>query len=141
MDWHTPEHLKKYPHLFSPITIRGQVFKNRIIASPHRGGPDLTRADGKGYEIYSETGALYYGSIARGGASLVNTGQCGADPRYRLSTTYFNLFDTSTLQTMHLVTDAIHAFGAKAGIDINHAGKYSPPTGGLDPIGPCDCIM
>ncbi len=141
MSWTPPEYVQKYPHLFSPITIRGQLFKNRIISSPHRGGPDLTRADYRGYEIYSETGALYYGSIARGGASLVNTGQCGADPRYRLSTTFFNLFDASTLQTMHLVTDAIHVFGAKAGIDINHAGMYAPPTNGLDPIGPCDDFL
>lgn len=141
MSWNPPAYLEQYPHLFTPITIRGQVFKNRIISSPHRGGPDLTRSDYKGYEIYSETGALYYGSIARGGAALVNTGQCGADPRYRLSTTFFNLFDASTLQTMHLVTDAIHVFGAKAGIDINHAGMYAKPTNGLDPIGPCDDFL
>ena len=141
MSWNPPAYLEQYPHLFTPITIRGQVFKNRIISSPHRGGPDLTRSDYKGYEIYSETGALYYGSIARGGAALVNSGQCGADPRYRLSTTFFNLFDASTLQTMHLVTDAIHVFGAKAGVDINHAGMYATPTNGFDPIGPCDDFL
>ena len=26
--------IEKYPHLFSPLTIRGKVYKNRMIAAP-----------------------------------------------------------------------------------------------------------
>lgn len=125
----------RYPHLFSPIVIRGQVIRNRIVSAPQSGGPALMEPDGKGFEHFTPAAAHYYGCIARGGAGIVTTGECGVDPRYNVSTSRFNFYDDSTLPGMHMVTDSIHAFGAKAGIELSHAGQYAPP-GEHDPMGP-----
>lgn len=119
----------KYPHLFSPIVIRGQVIRNRIVSAPQSGGPALMEPDGKGFERFTPAAAHYYGCIARGGAGIVTTGECGVDPRYNVSTSRFNFYDDSTLPGMHMVTDSIHAFGAKAAIELSHAGQYATPGG------------
>lgn len=137
--------VKKYPHLFSPITIRGKVIKNRIVSSPHSGGPNLYRAGNNGYSNFTETAAQYFGNIARGGAGIVNTGHLGVDPRFYLGSNreMFNFFSTESihehvLPVMHLMTDLIHAYGALASIELNHGGHYSTARDGGMPIGPCD---
>lgn len=130
-----------FPHLFSPVIIRGQVIRNRIVSAPHAGGPNIFAHTASGKEQFTPEAARYYGAIARGGAGIVVTGQCGVDPYYKLSTNQFDFFDDSTLSTMHMVTDAIHAFGAKAAIELNHAGKFAAPSAYGDPIGPCECTV
>lgn len=127
--------MSRYPHLFSPIIVRGQIFRNRIISAPQGGGPNLLSPNPNGYDEFTPAAAHYYGSIARGGAGAVCTGECGVDPRYSTSTSHFNFFTDSTLTGMHMVSDSIHAFGAKAAIELSHPGQFAPP-GKYDPVGP-----
>ena len=28
----------RYPHLFSPLTLRGRILRNRIVSTPHATG-------------------------------------------------------------------------------------------------------
>ena len=35
--------MNSYPHLFSPLTIRGKTYKNRLIAAPSRRRPGWGR--------------------------------------------------------------------------------------------------
>ena len=98
-----------YPHLFSPITIRGVRVKNRVVSSPHSGGPNLYRAGDNGYSNFTETAAQYFGNIARGGAGIVHTGHLGVDPRFYLGSNCeaFNFFSKSdihehSLPVMHI---------------------------------------
>lgn len=135
----------KYPHLFSPITIRGKVLKNRIVSSPHSGGPNFYRAGNNGLSVLTETAALYYGNIARGGAAIVNTGHLGVDPRFTLGANaerfdFFNvdMIHEHQLPVMHMMTDLIHAYGALASIELNHPGHFGDPVGDQKLLGPVD---
>lgn len=139
---------QKYPHLFSPITIRGKVFKNRIVSSPHSGGPNLYRAGHGDFSSLTETAALYFGNIARGGAAVVNTGHLGVDPRYTLGANAerFDFFSGEAihehqLPVMHMMTDLIHAYGALASIELNHPGHFGDPVGDYKLLGPVDVNM
>jgi 2,4-dienoyl-CoA reductase-like NADH-dependent reductase (Old Yellow Enzyme family)/thioredoxin reductase len=59
----------KFPHLFSPITIKSTTFKNRILVSP-MGIEEHGEAG-----IMSERAAQYYDEVARGGCARVCSGE------------------------------------------------------------------
>lgn len=140
---------KMFPHLFSPITVRGIEIKNRVVASCHSGGPNLYQHGDDGFSNLTETAALYFGAIARGGAGIVNTGHLGVDPRYYLGTNreHFNFFSKETihehqLPVMHMMTDMIHAYGAIASMELNHPGHYGAAVKEDMPLlGPMDCVL
>lgn len=139
-----PQH---YPHLFSPITIRGKKLKNRIVSSPHSGGPNLYSAGSHGFSNLTETAAKYFGNIARGGAAIVNTGHLGVDPRFYLGSNneYFDFFDKEhihehQLAVMHQMTDLIHSYGALASIELNHPGHYGRPAMDKKRLGPVSTV-
>ena len=62
-----------YTHIFTPITIRGNTYKNRIEMAPT--SPKLT--DSKGY-VTTEL-VNYFRAPARGGAAVVHLGNCTID--------------------------------------------------------------
>lgn len=139
---------RPYPDLFSPIMIGKYKVKNRIVSSPHSGGPNLYRAGDDGYSNFTETAAQYFGAIARGGAGIVHTGHLGVDPRFMLGSNCetFNFFSEKSIQehalpVMHMMTDLIHTYGALAGFELNHCGHYGTPIQGNKLIGPMDCTM
>lgn len=132
---------RKYPELFSPLIIRNKRLKNRIISSPH-GDPRMFRMDRDGYSVFSDDAAEYYGVIARGGAAVVNTGHLGVDPRFYLGShkEYFDFFNPRTnaylLPSMHKLTEAVHAYGSLASIELNHGGQWCTPVEGNKLLGP-----
>ena len=138
-----------FPHLFSPITIRGVTIKNRVVSSCHSGGPNLYQAGDKGFSNLTETAALYFGNIARGGAGIVNTGHLGVDPRFRLGSNqeHFNfhvkeMIHEHQLPVMHMMCDMIHAYGAIASIELNHPGHYGTAVEADQPmLGPMDATL
>jgi len=136
-----------YPHLFSPITIRGKKIKNRIVSSPNSGGPNLYRAGANGLSCFTETAAKYFGSLAQGGAGIVHTGHLGVDPQYYLGSNRerFDFFSDDIhehqMTIMHMMTDLIHAYGAKASIELNHGGHYGAPVSGSKRLGPCTTTL
>lgn len=138
----------KYPNLFRSLTIRGKVLKNRVVSSPHSGGPNLYEAGDEGFSNLSETAARYFANIARGGAAIVNTGHLGVDPRYYLGSNceHFNFFTEKTLHehqlpVMHQMTDLIHSFGSLASIELNHCGHFGTSVDGGPLLGPVDKVM
>lgn len=138
----------KYPNLFSTLTIRGKMLKNRVVSSPHSGGPNLYEAGDEGFSNLSETAALYFANIARGGAAIVNTGHLGVDPRYYLGSNceHFNFFSEKTihehqLPVMHQMTDLIHSFGSLASIELNHCGHFGTSVDGAPLLGPVDKVL
>ena len=40
-----------------------------------------------------------------------------------------------------MMTDLIHAYGAKAAIELNHGGHYGPPAGDWKRLGPCTTTL
>lgn len=59
----------RYPNLLKPITIRGKIFKNRMIVAPLGGGP----MQNKNYILHRDN-IDYYEALARGGTARVITG-------------------------------------------------------------------
>lgn len=123
-----------YPHLFSPITIKGQVFKNRIVSAPQSMNNLVTP---EGY--FTLDAAVYYGRKARGGAAMITTGEA------RISmvngsghSNQINLCDETTLRSLNQFSDFLHIYGAKVCVELSHSGQWALPqyNGGRNPIGP-----
>ncbi len=135
---------KFYPRLFTPLTIKGRTLKNRIVASPQNGAPNLVRAGTPGNTNFTETAVQYYGGIARGGAGIVNTGHLGVDPEYYLGTDHdhFDFYSNDVTSTPMLtaMADTIHAYGALASLELNHGGHLCRPVHRDYLLGPCDTV-
>jgi 2,4-dienoyl-CoA reductase-like NADH-dependent reductase (Old Yellow Enzyme family)/thioredoxin reductase len=138
---------ERYPNLFSPITIKGHTFRNRIVAAPNGGGPNLFMATNDGLSGFTETAALYYAQAAKGGAAVVNTGHLGVDMRYTLGSNKerFDFFSDNihhhVLPVLHMMTDLIHSYGAKASIELNHPGYRGTSVYGDKLMGTIDEVL
>ena len=55
-----------FPHVFSPLTVRGMTLKNRVVMMPM--GSDFAGHDGE----LSDEHIKYYELRARGGTGLIN---------------------------------------------------------------------
>ena len=133
----------KYPHLFSPIRVAGQTFKNRIFAAP-TGWIDLDK-DG----LYPPEAALYYGRKAQGGAASVALGECCVDSEYGVGYGYGVRLDGNfsgdpySLHGLTRVAEEVSRYGAVCTTELQHAGIYGNrwrhpegkaygPVGGID---------
>ena len=138
---------KYYPKLFSPITVRGVTYRNRIVAAPHSCPFMLTPGYNNNFD-YSDDAAYYFGNLARGGAAAVNTGHLGVDPRYliggnRLSFDFFSpTLRLHQIPMLRRMTDLIHAHGALASFELNHGGHRSTPIDGSTTVpGPSPAVL
>jgi 2,4-dienoyl-CoA reductase-like NADH-dependent reductase (Old Yellow Enzyme family)/thioredoxin reductase len=109
----------KFPNLFSPITLAGATFRNRIFASP-TGTAYLT---GKHYPL-PETNA-YYERKALGGAASVCVGDCVIAPDARMNNGHIALNDPMGYAHLVNLSDAISRHGAIASIELSHSGSHS----------------
>lgn len=120
-----------YKHVFSPITIRGVEFKNRIEMAPT--SPKLT--DEKGY-ITTEY-IDYFRPIARGGAAIVTMGNCSVDVAHAQDEPrQVGLDSDDYLIGLSRFIDMCRRYGAVASAEVNHAGidavweyNHVPPVG------------
>lgn len=138
---------KYYPKLFSPITVRGVTYRNRIVSAPHSCPFMLTPGYNNNFD-YSDDAAYYFGNLARGGAAAVNTGHLGVDPRYliggnRLSFDFFSpTLRLHQIPMLRRMTDLIHAHGALASFELNHGGHRSTPIDGSTTVpGPSPAVL
>lgn len=109
-----------YPHLFSPITIGGVTFRNRIFVAPSN---NCLQAE----EHYPTEAAIrYYANKARGGAALVNCGTGHVDPEIYIGRPQERLWNQYHLHNQWgwryfaQQADAVHAFGAKAALEAGY---------------------
>ena len=132
----------KYPHLFTPIKVAGQVFRNRIFAAP-TGFIDMDK-DG----MYPPDAALYYARKAMGGAASVTLGECGVDGEYGIGYGYAIRLDNHysglpySFHGLSRVVEEVTRYGAVCATELEHAGMYANRW--LDPpgvaYGPIDCV-
>ena len=59
--------MTEYPHLFTPLTIRGRTIPNRIVSTPHATGWELPGG------LISDKEVDYHVRKAAGGVGLVMT--------------------------------------------------------------------
>ena len=127
-----------FPHTFTPMTIKGVTFKNRILAAPIT--TNRIVVDG----IPTPEGIDVYETKSRGGFAQVTITESFIDREH--SSRHEHGLDVSTypMTTFHMesiltLTEAIHAHGAVASIQLNHAGALNHPStikDGDAPLGP-----
>lgn len=134
--------------LFQPLTVRGLDLPNRLIMPPMCQysaapvGPELGRPN--------TWHLVHYGSRAQSGVGAVVVEATGVVPEGRISVACLSLHDDAQIPYFKLLADVIHAGGARAFIQLNHAGRKgssrraweeaegpaTPEIGGWEPVAP-----
>lgn len=121
----------KYSHLFSPIVLGNQLFRNRIFNSP------------TGVALESERYSVgYYERKAIGGAASVCVGDACPNQEGRARATQINIWNTDARQSLTDMAHSITRHGAVASMEILDAGNcahYSASQGSVL-YGPVDGI-
>ena len=129
--------------LFSPITLRDVIVRNRVWVAPMC---QYSAVDG----VPNDWHLVHLGSFARGGAGLVLTEATAVVPEGRISPEDAGIWSDEQQAVWSRIVDFIHGQGATAGIQLAHAGRkastYSGFTserggvadadGGWRPVGP-----
>lgn len=128
--------MSTYPYLFSPITIAGKTYRNRILAAPAHA--QKIRQDGALFPY--ETGLR--ANTSAGGFASVCLGDLMVDDRYQSfpDAPDFTVFDSPQAAGYRKIADLIHSNGAMALAQISHVGAKRTFSCGWDTIGPVDFI-
>ena len=104
--------------LFSPLSVRGTEFRNRLWVAPMCQYSCESR-DG----VPAEWHMVHLGSLARGGAGLVIAEATGVVPEGRITSWDLGLWNDAQRDAFAPIVAFMHAQGARAGIQIAHAGR------------------
>ena len=128
--------------LFSPLTLRGVTFKNRIFVSPMC---QYSSVDG----MPTDWHLVHLGSRAAGGAALVMVEATAVCPEGRISPADSGLWSPAHAEGFARIARFINSQGAVPGIQLAHAGrkastaapwdgglKVDPKDGGWTPLAP-----
>lgn len=125
-----------FPHLFSPITIAGKTYQNRICAAPVHA--QKIRANGEllEYETRLRT------SCAAGGFASICMGDIMVDPKYQNfpDAPDFNVFDSPQAEGYRKIAALMKEHGAVALAQLGHVGAHRMFNCGWETVGPCDLI-
>ena len=110
----------KYPNLFSPLRVRGAVFKNRIFAAPqgfYNTGSDFwPNADC----------AAYFEAKARGGMASICVGDCIVDSETGAAFAgLYRIDDIRSMPGFAGLAAAVSRHGCVASAELSHAGMYA----------------
>lgn len=104
------------PHLFSPLTIRGHVIRNRILSTGH----DTTLpVDGT---VNAELIA-YHRARAKGGVGLIVTQVAGVHETARYTSHLLMAIDDGCIAGFRALAEAVHAEGAVIISQLFHPGR------------------
>ena len=128
----------QYENLLKPLRVGSLTLKNRMISAPTsvaKLGPNST---------FSPENIAYFERKAKGGAAVVNVGDCIAHGKTGIDHPDIVVLDRpDALGSMFELTAAIHKYGAYAAVEFGHGGKRCNPAflpAGSLPIGPCDIL-
>jgi 2,4-dienoyl-CoA reductase-like NADH-dependent reductase (Old Yellow Enzyme family) len=114
--------------LFQPFQTRGVTLPNRIVMSPMC---QYSAIDG----FVNDWHLVHLGARATCGAGLVIVEATAVEPRGRITPGCTGLWSDEHVPGLRRIVDFIHSQGAKAGIQIGHAGRKAscavPWQGGL----------
>ncbi len=107
----------EFKHVFSPISIKGVEFKNRIESAPI--SPKLTTTDGCITTEFLE----FFRPIARGGPAVVTIGNSAIDlSESQDETRHADLGKDDVMLGLSRYVDMCDNYGALASIEVNHSG-------------------
>ncbi len=125
-----------YPLLTSPLKLGNLTLKNRMISAP----TSLAEVGPNG--TFSPENIAYYELRAKGGAAIVNVGECAVNAATGLDHPAQVVLDTPVaVPSLFDLAAAVHKYGAYASIEFGHGGNRCNPmflAPGQLPIGPCD---
>ncbi|HEX2970032.1 MAG TPA: NADPH dehydrogenase NamA [Bacteroidales bacterium] len=102
--------------LFSPLTIKNTVLKNRIVVAPMC---QYSSTDG----FANDWHLVHLGTRAAGGAGLIITEATSVLPEGRISPGDLGIWKDEHIDMLRRVVDFIHLQGSVAGIQLAHAGR------------------
>jgi len=108
--------IKDMPDLFSPLTIRGVTFRNRIAVSPMC---EYSSEDG----FAGDWHLVHLGSRAVGGAGAVIAEATAVEPRGRISPGDLGIYHDAHIEMLARIAKFIRQHGAVPGIQLAHAGR------------------
>jgi 2,4-dienoyl-CoA reductase-like NADH-dependent reductase (Old Yellow Enzyme family) len=103
-------------HLFSPLQIGSVTLPNRIVVSPMC---EYSCEDG----FANDWHLVHLGSRAVGGGGLVFTEATAVTPEGRISPQDLGLWKDEHIAPLARITAFLHSQGARAGIQLAHAGR------------------
>lgn len=122
-----------YKHVFSPITIKGVEFKNRIQTAPMV--PCMATPEGWVTKEVIE----FYRAFAKGGAGIVTVGDSAINWEHAMDHEgQLNLGDDNVKMGLDDLADEIQRYGAMISVELNHGGRFANSmnlaTKGLKPV-------
>lgn len=111
--------------LFSPLTIRGETFKNRVFISPMC---MYSAIDG----LPNDWHMVHLGSFAVGGAGLVMVEATAVSPEGRISPADTGLWNDTQLEAFKRVTAFIRSQDSVPAIQLAHAGRKASTSASWD---------
>ena len=105
-------------NLFTPITIRGEIIRNRIFVSPMC-QYSVENMDG----VPSDWHFVHLGTRAVGGAGLVMAEASSVSPEGRISPYDLGIWSTKQAEKFERITNFITSQGATPAIQLAHAGR------------------
>ncbi len=105
-----------HPHLFTPLTLRGTTFPNRVWLAPMC---QYSAVDG----LPDDWHLVHLATRAVGGFGLVLTEATAVVPEGRISPQDTGIWDDEQVAAWRRITDVVHAHGARTGIQLAHAGR------------------
>ncbi|WP_347310627.1 FAD-dependent oxidoreductase [Defluviimonas sp. SAOS-178_SWC] len=119
----------RYDVLFEPVRIGPKTAKNRFFQVPHASG--MTNAN-------PHVRAAFRATKAEGGWGVVSTGACSVHPSSDDSPFPFaTLWDEADIRAHAVMTEAVHAHGALAAVELWHGGAAAVNrTSRLAPLSP-----
>lgn len=114
------------PMLFQPLKLRDLTLPNRVVVSPMC---MYSAQNGLANEFH----LVHLGQFALGGAGLIFTEATAVLPEGRISIDDLGLWDDAQMVQLGHITDFVHKYGGKIGVQLAHAGRkastYSPWKG------------
>lgn len=125
-----------FPHLFSPLAIRGMVVRNRIYSSPHTA---LLVRTVEGAVLPDEREAAYQEEKARGGCGFQMLGAQLVHPASASARKMPSAFDDRIIPAYRAVAEAVHRHDGRIGVQLSFFGAAGDPgTGGTELRAPSD---
>jgi 2,4-dienoyl-CoA reductase-like NADH-dependent reductase (Old Yellow Enzyme family)/thioredoxin reductase len=127
----------KYPHLFEPIILGDQVFRNRIFASP-TGLQELT------LEGFTTPACwAHYERKAQGGAASVTVGECVVSEAAKGADWHVVMDNRLAYHSLCSLADSVTKHGAVVSAELVHWGGYANclPGNTKPAYGPVECEL
>jgi len=105
-----------FPHLFTPLTIRGVTIRNRIMSTGHETA--LAGPDG-----ISEQMIAYHRARAAGGCGLIVVEVASVHPTATFVRHSIKLYSDETIPGYRRLAEAVHAEGATLFAQLFHPGR------------------